>query len=88
MQHRLKHKHTYMVCKPTSTYLITQNKQVGRITYTNTCNGTKPTHAKGQVIFNVDKLSTCYRKEEQWIYNGHMMIQMTWLDKIKIMKIH
>ena len=44
--------------------------------------GTKPTHAKGQVTFNVNELSSCYRKEEQWIYDKDMIIQMTWLEKI------
>ena len=29
--------HTYMMCKPTHTYLIAQDKQVGSATYTNTC---------------------------------------------------
>ena len=29
--------------------------------------GTKPTHAKGQVTFNVNNLSTSYRKEVHWI---------------------
>jgi hypothetical protein len=82
MQHRLKYKHTYMVCKPTSTYLITQNKQVGSTTYTNTCKGTKPTHAKRRVTFNVDKLSTYYRKEEHWIYDINKIIQLNWLETI------
>jgi hypothetical protein len=29
--------------------------------------GTKPTHAKGQATFNVNKLSKSYRKEAHWI---------------------
>ena len=29
--------HTYMMCKPTHTYLITQDKQIGGTTYTTTC---------------------------------------------------
>ena len=29
--------------------------------------GTKPKHAKGQVTFNVNNLSTSYRKDEHWI---------------------
>ena len=29
--------------------------------------GTKPKHAKGQVTFNVNSLSTSYRKEAHWI---------------------
>ena len=29
--------------------------------------GTKPEHAKGQVTFNVNNLSTSYRKEAHWI---------------------
>ena len=29
--------HMYMMCKPTHTYLIAQDKQVGSTTYTNTC---------------------------------------------------
>ena len=44
--------------------------------------GTKPTHAKGRVTFNVNELSSCYRKEEQWIYDKDMKIQVTWLEKI------
>ena len=29
--------------------------------------GTKPKHAKGKVTFNVNNLSTSYRKEAHWI---------------------
>ena len=39
--------------------------------------GTKPTHVKGWVTFNVNKLSTCYRKEKKWIYDRDNIIQMT-----------
>jgi hypothetical protein len=39
--------------QPTSTYLITKKKQVGSTTYTNSCNGTKPTHTKGQVTLDI-----------------------------------
>jgi len=40
----------------------------------NNMQGTKPKHAKGQVTFNVNNLSTSYRKE------ANMIIQMTWLE--------
>ena len=66
MQKAQRMTHTYMMCKPTHTYLIAQDNQVGSTTYTNTCkNETK--HAKGQVTINVDTLSMSYRKEEHWI---------------------
>ena len=42
--------------------------------------GTKPKHEKGQVTFNVNYLSTSYRKEAHWIYDRHMIVQMTWLE--------
>ena len=29
--------------------------------------GTKPKHGKGQVTFNINNLSTNYRREEHWI---------------------
>ena len=44
--------------------------------------GTKPTHAKGRVTFNVNEFKTRYRKEENWIYDRGKIIQMTWLEKI------
>ena len=49
--------------------------------------GTKPTHVKGGVTFNVNKLSTYYRKEEHWIYDRDKIIQMTWLEEVLMMKI-
>jgi hypothetical protein len=52
-------------------------KQVGSTTYTNTCKIQNYTHAKGRVTFNVDKLNTSYRKEEQWIYDRNKIIQLT-----------
>ena len=44
--------------------------------------GTKTNTCKGRVTFNVNKLSTCYRKEEHWIYDKNMIIQMTWLEQV------
>ena len=43
--------------------------------------GTKPKHANGQVTFNVNNLSTSYRKQEHWIDNMKI-IHMTWLEQI------
>jgi hypothetical protein len=57
-------------------------KQVGSTAYTNTCKIQNPTHAKGRVTFNVDNLSTCYRKEEHWIYDRVKIIKLTLLDTI------
>ena len=37
MQKAQRMTHTYMMCKPTHTYLIAQDNQVGSTTYTNTC---------------------------------------------------
>ena len=42
-----------MVCKPTHTYLIAQDKQVGITTYTNTCKEQNQNMQGGQVTFNV-----------------------------------
>jgi hypothetical protein len=52
-------------------------KQVGSTTYTNTWKIKNPTHANGGVTFNVDKLNTCYRKEEHWTYDINKIIQLT-----------
>ena len=37
MQKAQRMTHMYMMCKPTHTYLIAQDNQVGSTTYTNTC---------------------------------------------------
>ena len=57
----------YMICKPTYTYSITQDKQVGSTTIYKRMQGTKPQHAKGQAPNNVNNLSISYRKEAHWI---------------------
>ena len=44
--------------------------------------GTKLTHAKGRVTFNINELRTCYRKEEHLIYDRSKIIQITWLETI------
>ena len=43
--------HTYMMCKPTHTYLIAQDKQVGSTTYTNTCKEQNQNIQKGASNF-------------------------------------
>ena len=45
--------HTYMMCKPTHTYLIAQGKHVGITTYTNTCKEQNQNMQGRQVTFNV-----------------------------------
>ena len=44
--------------------------------------GTKLTHARGQVTFNVDELTTSYRKEEHWAQDRYVIIQLTCLEEI------
>ena len=67
MQKAQRMTHTYMMCKPTHTYLIAQDNQVGSTTYTNTCKEQNQNMQGGQVTFNVNNLSTSYRKEAHWI---------------------
>ena len=55
------------MCKPTYTKLITQDMYIGSTTYTNTCKVQNQNMQKGQVTFNVNNLSTSYRKEAHWI---------------------
>ena len=51
MQKAQRMTHTYMMCKPTHTYLIAQDNQVGSTTYTNTCKEQNQTHARGASNF-------------------------------------
>ena len=82
MQYRLKYKHKYMVCKPTYIDLISQDKASRKHIIYKNMQGTKPAHVKVRVTVNVNKLSTCYRKEEHWIYDKNKIIQITWLEQI------
>jgi hypothetical protein len=63
-----------MVCKPTCTYLITQNEVSRKNNIYKHMQDIKPNTCKGRVTFNVDTLNTYYRKEEHWIYDRNKVI--------------
>jgi hypothetical protein len=71
-QYRLQHNHKYMVCTAIYIDLISQSKASSKHNiYIIICKvRIKPIYAKEQVTFDVNKLSTCCRKEKHWIYES------------------